>query len=258
MHIPSVSLFFQQAAASGSQQQPASSSVVNLWHTSKCWKLRETEARWWVFFKCWKITVERKRDGDFGSVSLCQHDKERILSVRKVLHERALQGECAVQRRLSEAEAGRGQKKLGKEKLGNCSVWNQSTTWITKGWSYIRRISGLIKHKEKTIEYVGELGTKNRIYQEHHARDCQETKELRRICCRQADRVRQLRIDELSMQKEESPSTVNQLLSQVRELQDKVNEFLEWRKRILCSWDTEWNVPRSQSTLENSESQRTD
>ena len=87
-----------------------------------------------------------------------------------------------------------------------------------KDWSYIRRISGLIKHKEKAIEYFGELGTKNRIYQEHHARDCQETKESRRICCKQADRVRQLRFDELSMQKEESPSTVNQLFSQVREL----------------------------------------
>ena len=48
----------------------------------------------------------------------------------------------------------------------------------------------------------GELSTQNRIYQEHHARDCQEIEELRRTCCEQADRVRQLRIDELSTQQE--------------------------------------------------------
>ena len=47
------------------------------------------------------------------------------------------------------------------------------------------------------------------IYQEHHARDCQEIEEQRRNCCKQADRVRQWRIDELSLQKKENPSSVN-------------------------------------------------
>ena len=50
--------------------------------------------------------------GDFGSVSLSQHDRERMLSERKNLYEylgkeavaRAPQGECSAQRRLSEAE----------------------------------------------------------------------------------------------------------------------------------------------------------
>ena len=39
------------------------------------------------------------------------------------------------------------------------------------------------------------------------------------------DRARRLRIDALSVQQEENPSTVNQLLAQIQELQDKVNSL---------------------------------
>ena len=49
---------------------------------------------------------------------------------------------------------------------------------------------------------------KNRIYQEHRAKKIQEIEELRRNCCEEADRVRQLRIDDSSMQQKEKPSTV--------------------------------------------------
>ena len=50
-----------------------------------------------------------------------------------------------------------------------------------------------------------ELTMKSKLYQEHHARVCQEIEELQRICCKQADRVRQLGIDELSMQRKRTP-----------------------------------------------------
>ena len=53
----------------------------------------------------------------------------------------------------------------------------------------------------------------------------QEIEELRRICCTEAERARQLRSYELSTQKEESKSTVNQLVVHAQELQDKVNSL---------------------------------
>ena len=46
---------------------------------------------------------------------------------------------------------------------------------------------------------------RSRLYQENHAKDCQEIEELRRICCEETDRARQLRIDELSMHQERNP-----------------------------------------------------
>ena len=76
-----------------------------------------------------------------------------------------------------------------------------------RDWSYVRRINGWIKLKETQSRLFGELSTKNRIYQEHHVKDCQAIEELRRICCKQAGRVR------LSF------------LSPIQELQDKVNSL---------------------------------
>ena len=45
------------------------------------------------------------------------------------------------------------------------------------------------------------------------------------MCCTEAERAQQLRIDELSTQKEESKSTVNQFMVQIQALQDMVNSL---------------------------------
>ena len=71
---------------------------------------------------------------------------------------------------------------------------------------------------------------KNRPFQEDHARDCQEIEELRSICCEEPDRARQARIDELSMHQERNPTTVSQLLTQIQELQNKVNSLSDARE----------------------------
>ena len=55
-----------------------------------------------------------------------------------------------------------------------------------------------------------------RLFQENHARDCQEIEELRRICCEESNRARQARIDELSLHQEKNPTTVSQLSTQFR------------------------------------------
>ena len=70
----------------------------------------------------------------------------------------------------------------------------------------------------------GELELRNRLFQEDLARDCQEMEELRRSCRDETDRVRQARIDELSMHEERDP-TVSLLLTQIRDLQNKVNSL---------------------------------
>ena len=47
-------------------------------------------------------------------------------------------------------------------------------------------------------------------------------KQLKNYCA-EAERVRQLRMDEVSFAKYREPSTVNQLVSQIQELQEMVN-----------------------------------
>ena len=59
---------------------------------------------------------------------------------------------------------------------------------------------------------------RNRLFNESRARNFQEIEELRRICCEETNRVRQLRIDELFLQQERNPTTVSQLLTQIQDL----------------------------------------
>ena len=71
---------------------------------------------------------------------------------------------------------------------------------------------------------------RNRLFQENHARDCQEIEELRSICCEEANRARQARIDELSMHQERNPTTVRQMMAQVQGSQNKVNSVSDARE----------------------------
>ena len=80
------------------------------------------------------------------------------------------------------------------------------------------------------ISLYGEVELRNRLFQENHARDCQKIEELRSTCCEEADRARQARIDELSVQQEWNPTTVSQMMAQTRELQNKVNSLSDARE----------------------------
>ena len=91
----------------------------------------------------------------------------------------------------------------------------------------IRHIHCLINLKGKKCWLCEDLEKRNRAFQEDRAGDCQETQELRRICCAEADRARQLKYDEPSTQKEDNPSAVNQFMVQIQELQDKVNSLTD-------------------------------
>ena len=89
--------------------------------------------------------------------------------------------------------------------------------------AYIKQVDGQIRLGETKSACMENLELRNRLFQENHARDCQEIAELRRICCEESRRARQARIDELSLDHERNPTTVSQLLTQIRELQNKVN-----------------------------------
>ena len=80
------------------------------------------------------------------------------------------------------------------------------------------------------ISLYGELELRNRLFQEDHARDCQDIERWRRFCCDETDRAKQARIDELSMYQERNPTTVSQLMAQIQELQNKVNSLSDARE----------------------------
>ena len=71
---------------------------------------------------------------------------------------------------------------------------------------------------------------RNRVFQEDRVKSYQERQALKRIT--EAESARQLRIYELSTQEVESKCTVNQLMVQIQELQDKVNSLSDGREFI--------------------------
>ena len=132
--------------------------------------------------------------------------------------------ECTGQKRLSEAEVVMDRKSY-ERRNSDIALYETNQQLESQRLELHQVNQWADQARGANSRLFGELSTKHRIYQEHHARDGQKIRELRRICCKQADRVRQLSIVELSMQKKENTSNVNQLLSQIQELQDKVNSL---------------------------------
>ena len=79
------------------------------------------------------------------------------------------------------------------------------------------------------ISLYGELELRNRLFQENHARDSQEIQEVRRICCEETEQARQARSEELSVQQQCNPATVNQMMARIRGSQNKVNSLSDAR-----------------------------
>ena len=111
--------------------------------------------------------------------------------------------------------------------------------------------------QREMISYFGELDMRNKIFEENRVTDCQEIEELRRICCEETDRARQWKIDEISMQQDRNPSTMSQLLTQIQDLQNKVNSLNDAREfNNLETASSSGTSHFPQPTLEYSESQR--
>ena len=122
-------------------------------------------------------------------------------------------------------------------------------------FSQANQLTGQTQREKSWLCNESEM--KNRAFQGDRARSSQEFEELRKICYAEAERARQLRIAELSFQKEESESAVNQLLPQIQDLQDKVNSLSDARDFFtILKLRAALDYPRSESACEYSQSKR--
>ena len=69
---------------------------------------------------------------------------------------------------------------------------------------------------------------RNRLRYEGHVRTSEEIEELRRICYEEANQVRSLQVEDLSLRQERDPNTVSRPLKHIhQELQDQVSSWAE-------------------------------
>ena len=146
---------------------------------------------------------------------------QRILSERN-LHEyfekepeRALQGGWTAQRswerRNSDIAVNETNQQIESQLIG--AVSGESTGWSGSQWKQL---------------IIWRTEIKNRIFQEHHSRDfVNKYRNYKEFAVSKRTESDNCKIDTLSTRKKENPSTVNQLLSQIQELQDKVNSLKE-------------------------------
>ena len=169
-----------------------------------------------------------KRDRDQNVVQSLR-DREHLHQILERKAESAVRGEGMAQQKWYEAEAeveaGYWEKRNSDRALHEIKQdfesqrfqQQQANRWADQA------------HSDE-ISLYGELELRNRLFQENHARGCQEIEELRRICCEETDRARRARIDELSTHHENNPTTVSQLLTQIQELQNKVDSLSDARE----------------------------
>ena len=133
---------------------------------------------------------------------LCREERETeiwkvcdTLSERRNLHaylekkaELAVQGECVAQKRLSEAEAEMGHKNLGSKKCWILPCMKPIENSNLRVWSFIRRINGQIRLKEKRLIHFGEIGNeKHNLPRKSRKEIAAKLTEFRRICCEETE-----------------------------------------------------------------------
>ena len=156
-------------------------------------------------------------------------DRENL---QKSLHRKvdsAVRGERMAQQKLYEAEA-EAEARNWEKRNSDISLHEINQEFESQRFQLRQARRWADQAQRDKISLYGELELRTRLFHEDHARDCQETEELRRSCFEETDRARQARNDELSLPQERNPTTVSQLMTQAREWQNKVNSLSDARE----------------------------
>ena len=142
--------------------------------------------------------------------------------------ELSVQRKCPTQKRLSEAEAEMDTRNW-ERRNADIALYETDRELESQRLELYQANQCADQAQREKSNKSGELETRNRFFQEGRAKKCQEIEDTRRICCEGTGSARQLRIDELSLQQERNSSTVSQLLTQIQDLQNKVNSSADAR-----------------------------
>ena len=164
--------------------------------------------------------------------------RREFLSEQKRLHEileekadRAFQGELAAQTRLCEAQSELDRREW--QRRNAAFALYDTVRQLESQRMELYQANQLFVQAQREKSWLCEkLNMRSKTFQEDRAKDCQENEELPRICCVEADGARQLKLGEFFTQQKENPSTVNQLVAQIQELQHKVNSLTDARAAL--------------------------
>ena len=183
-----------------------------------------------------------KRDRDQHVVQTLK-DSQNLHNILERKAELGVRGEKLAEQRLYEAEAD-VEVKHWEQRNSDIALYEISQEFESQRLQLQQANQWADQAQRDKISLYGELEIRSGLFRENQAKDCQEIEQMRRICCEETDRARQ--VDELSVHQERNPMSVSQLLTQFQDLQNKVSSLSD-TKEFLRSWDSEqrWRVPRS-------------
>ena len=151
-------------------------------------------------------------------------NEEIFMTFFEKIADHAFQEDCAAQTRLFEAQFDLDKREWRMRNTDDAIY--ETGRHLESQRTKLYRVNQLTDHTRREKSWLfDDLEMRNKACQEDRARDYQEIEGLRRICCTEAERARQLRTDDLSTQKEERKSTVNQLMVQIRDLHGSNSRF---------------------------------
>ena len=204
-----------------------------------------------------KLLSKGQRNRELESEQDSQLVRERILSEQRyswLLWKESWS--CAAQSRLSEAQSDLD-RRVEIAKCWYCSLWNLDVAPTPRMELYqAHQLSDQLQ-REKGLSSE-EIEMRNRAFQEDRAGDCQEIEEIRRICCAESDRARQLKYDEPPRKRKIIPLQWISLWFKLRNFKTKWTLWLMQKNLMILKLRAALDCPRSLSTHEYSESLRND
>ena len=177
-----------------------------------------------LLFQLFSVQSRKGREIEIKTVVHSLRDKDKLHKILERKAEMAVRGKMMAQQRLYEADA-EVEPKILEKRNSDIAFQEINQEFESQRFQLHQASRWADQAQRNNISLYGELELRNRLFQEDHARD-QEIEELRRTCCEEeANRARQARIDELSLHQERNLATVSQLLTQIHELQNKVNSL---------------------------------
>ena len=201
---------------------------------------------------------QKKSSRDSGSVHCSQLENENILSEQRNL-QGYIEGKLI---KLSKENVQLRQNYLKHslkwtDENGRCRVltelfMNLASSFNSTGWNSIKRINQRISPKGKRVGYAPNWKWGTEVLKKIARKGNQEIDELKKMCFLEAERARQLSIDDFSIQGGESQSTVNQLPVQIKRQKWMLWTFPE--NSMILKRQAVLGYPSSQSAYEYSES----
>ena len=157
-------------------------------------------------------------------------DRENLQKILERKVDLAVRGEREAQQKLYQAEAEVEARNWKREIISDFAFQEINRQFESQQFQLHPASRWADQAQRDKISLYGDLELRKRLFQENHARDCQEIEDLRRICREETDRAIPAKNEDLLVQQQRNPTILSQMMAEIRDSQNKVNSLSDARE----------------------------